>query len=44
MLDVIPGTVAATCEHEESQTKVRADILRRVECTDRRRLSPQQYT
>lgn len=33
MLDVIPGAVAATCEHEESQTKVRADILRRAECT-----------
>lgn len=43
MLNVIPGAVAATCEHEESQTKVRADILRRAECTDIR-VSLQWYT
>ena len=31
MPDVMPGTAAATCEHEESQTKVKADTLRRAE-------------
>lgn len=38
MPGVMAGTVAATCEHEESQTKVKADTLRRA---DRRSLGPQ---